>query len=203
MAGLGEVCSHVAAILFYVEAVSRIQGTETCTQRKCEWILPSYLKKIEYLPIAEIDFTSAKGKKRKLDEAINDPEYDRSKKHLVVMSQNTKFPTHDEMDTFFKSLSECSTKPAILSLVPEYSDAYVQKVMAPDFPQPLNSLYKNEYESMEYHELLKVCESVDVVVNEEMSRIVEGETRGQFRSKMWFKYRAGRITASKMKYVGG
>ena len=33
MAGLGEVCTHVAAILFYLEAISRIQGKKTCTQQ--------------------------------------------------------------------------------------------------------------------------------------------------------------------------
>lgn len=32
MAGLGEACSHIAAILFYLEALVRMQGTKTCTQ---------------------------------------------------------------------------------------------------------------------------------------------------------------------------
>ena len=51
MAGLGEVCSHIASILFYLEAVVKIQGTSpTCTQEKCQWIIPSFLKNAEYLP---------------------------------------------------------------------------------------------------------------------------------------------------------
>ena len=70
MAGLGETCTHIAAVLFYLEAAARIQGKQTSTQRKCEWIMPSFLKNVEYLPIKDIDFTSANGKKRKLDERI-------------------------------------------------------------------------------------------------------------------------------------
>ena len=70
MAGLGETCTHVAATLFYVEAVVRIQGSKTCTQSQCTWIIPSYVKPIDYQPIKKIDFTSAAGKKRKIDEML-------------------------------------------------------------------------------------------------------------------------------------
>ena len=53
----------------YIEAVVRLQGAKpTCTQEKCQWTIPSYLKT---LPLKDIDFTSAQGKKRKFDEAIN------------------------------------------------------------------------------------------------------------------------------------
>ena len=72
MAGLGETCTHVAAILFYLEASNRVIGIETCTQRKCEWIIPSSVKNIEYLPLSDIDFSSAQTKKRRLDANIND-----------------------------------------------------------------------------------------------------------------------------------
>ena len=48
-----------------------MQGTKTCTQEECQWIIPSYLKAVEYLPIKDIDFTSARGKKRKLDNIID------------------------------------------------------------------------------------------------------------------------------------
>ena len=63
MAGLGETCTYIAAVLFYVEAIVRIQGTRTCTQSQCAWAIPSYVKSIDYQPIKNIDFTSAYGKK--------------------------------------------------------------------------------------------------------------------------------------------
>ena len=71
MAGLGEACTHIAAVLFYLEALARIQGTETSTQQACLWIVSLYMKSIEYQPIKNIDFTSARGKKWKLDELID------------------------------------------------------------------------------------------------------------------------------------
>ena len=57
-----------------MEAVTRLQDEETTTPCKCEWIIPSYLKNVEYLPVKDIDFTS-KGK-RKLDEAQSKKTYE-------------------------------------------------------------------------------------------------------------------------------
>jgi len=61
MAGLREVCTHLEAVIYYLETVSRIQGKPTCTQTECAWLIPSYYKNIEYKPV---DFTSVKGKKK-------------------------------------------------------------------------------------------------------------------------------------------
>jgi len=44
IAGLGETCSHIAAVLFYLEAVAHLQGMKSVTERECNWIIPSYLK---------------------------------------------------------------------------------------------------------------------------------------------------------------
>jgi len=64
--GLGETCTHVMAMLLYLEAVLRIQGARTCTQSQCAWVIPSYVKSIDYQPIKNIDFLSADGKKGNL-----------------------------------------------------------------------------------------------------------------------------------------
>ena len=64
MAGLGETCTHIAAALFHVEAVVRMQGTRTCTQSQCAWVIPAYTKSIDYAPIRKIDFASTSGKKK-------------------------------------------------------------------------------------------------------------------------------------------
>ena len=54
---------------------------------------------------------------------------------------------------------------------------------------------------MQYHELLAVCETVSLEMTTEMSELIEKETRSQYKSTPWFKYRAGRITSSRMKAV--
>ena len=74
MAGLGEVCTHVAALLFYLEALQRMEEVQTCMQQQCGWIMPSASTTVQYLEIKDIDFTSARGKKRKLDEMLDGSE---------------------------------------------------------------------------------------------------------------------------------
>ena len=87
------------------------------------------------------------------------------------------------------------------SLIAPYSDEYVPKSSVGTFPMPLKSLQQPLYTEMQYHELLVVCETVSLEVTEEMSELVEKETRSQSKSNLWYKYRAGRITSSCMKAV--
>ena len=42
MAGVGEVCSHVGALLFAVEVAVKIRTSKTVTEEKADWLLPSY-----------------------------------------------------------------------------------------------------------------------------------------------------------------
>ena len=185
----------------YLEAVYRIQGKETCTQQACKWILPSFSKNVEYLPIADIDFTSASNKKRKLDSVIDSTDASSSMKvnHVDVRSKN--LPSYEEMNCFYERLSKSKSKPAILSLVDPYSDNYVPSSSLPECPFPLTALHKPEYENLSYSELLEVCEGVEVSITESESIAIQKITVSQFKSKSWFRYRAGRITASRIKAV--
>ena len=65
MIGLGEACTYVAAVLFYLQASARIQGKQTSTEHTYEWIMPSFQKNVQYLPIKDIDITSSRAKKKK------------------------------------------------------------------------------------------------------------------------------------------
>ena len=122
MAGLGETCTHVAAVLFFLEALCGLQGKETCTEKQCEWIMPQVPKKnMEYLPLKGIDFTSAKGKKKKLDNSIDCGEtFGETSESALGTCSST-----DEIDLFYKNLSESDSKPALLSLIPEYSSTFI------------------------------------------------------------------------------
>jgi len=71
MAGLGEVCSHVGAVLFAVEAGVRMLKAKTCTSVPCQWLMPLAVSNVPYAELQEIDFTSSYTKKRKLDERIS------------------------------------------------------------------------------------------------------------------------------------
>lgn len=64
MAGLGEACSHIGALLFYIETAVRIEKAKTVTQEKAYWLLPSGIDKVPYAEVQNIDFTSAETKKK-------------------------------------------------------------------------------------------------------------------------------------------
>ena len=85
MAGLGETCTHIAAVLFYIETAARIQAQHNSTQSKCEWIMPSFQKSVEYLPVSKIDFRSARQKKLKLDERIGFPEEEKENNAPTIL----------------------------------------------------------------------------------------------------------------------
>ena len=125
MAGLGETCTHVAVMLFYLEGITRIQGAETCTQKECEWLVPLCMKNIEYQFIKNIDFTSASVMKRKLDKMIADDSDQDSLEETFVSKGNQL--TDSEMRELFEKSRLTDTKPTIHSLVAPYSKEYIPK----------------------------------------------------------------------------
>lgn len=49
--------------------------------------------------------------------------------------------------------------------------------------------------------MLQACETVDISIIENETLAIHDKTLTQYKSKLWFRYRAGRITASRMKAV--
>ena len=101
--------------------------------------------------------------------------------------------------SLFAALNDTDSKPAILSLVQPYSDKYVPQPMTENFPPVLTELRNESAIHMNYSELLKMCQNIEIKVTEEQAKAVERATREQSNSKLWYRFRAGRITASKMK----
>jgi len=109
--------------------------------------------------------------------------------------------TNEELSQLFHAMSLAGSQPAVLSNIDPYSDNYVTKSSQSVFPKPLKSPHDMSYMQLEYHELLEVCDSVSLKFTAEMSQLIEKETRSQAKSTLWFKYRAGRVTASCMKHT--
>ena len=101
MAGLCEACSHVGAVLFAVESGVRIRDSTTCTQEKSKWMLPSHVREIPYLPVCDMDFTSAKKKYDLMVENEVTPSGTRSDPGIETTGIPT--PTADEQKFFLKA----------------------------------------------------------------------------------------------------
>jgi hypothetical protein len=119
----------------------------------------------------------------------------------LTASSQIPVPTAAEINDFYVDLSRCGHLPALLSLVSPFSESYVTETANLLNVKPLNTLFNKGYISFTVGELQTMADSIDVSVSEFDIEGVEMMTRGQSSCKDWFKYRAGRITASKLKDV--
>ena len=109
-------------------------------------------------------------------------------------------PSAEELASFFEDLSK-EGKPAILSLVPKYSDRYIPLCEQGVLPPPLTNMFKADYLQLSYPEVLKKCEEVYTtsVPTLKQCESIEERTRGQAACKILFQQGAGRVTASNFK----
>jgi len=199
MAGLGEVCTHVASLLLAIEATVKLRDSKTVTQAPVYWLLPAPLKQINYRPVAETDFTLAQMKKKHLDEAIatgtqTTPSRVRQHKEVPPMSET-------ELINFLHEINKGQVKPAIMSIVQPFSDNFIPKEAQCMYPKLLSDLFDEEIHQLPLCEVRKQCNELKIEVTASQIEALEQSTRGQFMSKLWQKHRTGRITASKFKAV--
>ena len=196
MAGLGETCTHVASLLWATAAGVERRESLTVTQKSAYWVIPPAIKTVPYAPLSEI---SSVGKKRKSvcitgTTAVDPP--------IVVQKKAPQVctPSDTEKADLFNSLAKCEgAKPAVLAIVPPYSEAYVPASLDQDLPMVLSDMYKKDYLSLGYRSLLQLANQTNVCLTADQAKAVESKTRDQAKSRIWFRMRAGRITASKFK----
>lgn len=111
--GLSESCSHIASVLFYLEAWTKVNGRLSCTQMQCTWILPNRANEVEYARARDVNFKSAKKMKADLDANIDRlPEMletTTNQKEKITTKSQVPAPSEPEMDTLFCELSKCQT----------------------------------------------------------------------------------------------
>ena len=101
---------------------------------------------------------------------------------------------------FCKIVQEQNKKPIILSVIQPYSNKFVHSI--DHLPKLLQGLFLPAYLESDYTELLKFAEShLHDEVTPAMVDHLAQLTCKQSKSREWFKYRAGRITASRFREV--
>lgn len=151
----------------------------------------------------DINFASAKKLKSELDksiESVNSSSTESSSAAQIpepTPAENKpalKPPSADELQEFYKSLSECSVKPVCLSLIHPYSEPFISTTR--DI-KSIPDLYEKKYFDLSYAELLQECYKVDLKLSEEQIKAIERDTVNQAEGGAFFRHRAGRIGASK------
>ena len=134
-ARLAESCSHVASVLFYVKAWTRINGKLACTQVKCMQLLPAYVNEVPYSEVKDINFKSARRIRNELDKEVSgknscsaspsSESCSNSNRKKVAKAEMLGYPSVEEMNSLFSKLNKDKQKDAILSLIPPYSKSFI------------------------------------------------------------------------------
>ena len=212
---LGEVCFHVAAVLFKVEAVVRLGYTSVvCTSRPCEWNQAfskkvymnirtcdadsasmhmhtcfSYTCRFQQLEYVNIDFSKPK---RVSANEVCTADY-------VQTITEVKQPSQDDMDSFFEKLATNSKSVALLSTVPKFCSEFVSApTTEPNIPKCLGDLYSESNRHLTPEDLRVLCKHVadELVVTKSEALYLKLATRKQSASLEWFERRIGRIIVS-------
>ncbi|XP_076090454.1 uncharacterized protein LOC143062652 isoform X1 [Mytilus galloprovincialis] len=188
MAGLSEVCSHVAALLFKIEAAGRLGYTrKACTEEPCKWNA-DFVKKVLPDPISKIKFYKAstvlKAKSRKRNRTRKfTPANDNQKQQLL------------------DSLKGCTTKPIVLCTFNGYSTDFhwtTPTVNTPKIPAALKDWYHPDNIKLSIDELYDKCKGIadSMTISYEVTRYIYDCTTAQSSSMTWYDQRVGRITSS-------
>ena len=105
----------------------------SCTQVKCSWIIPSYVKEVEYARVRDIRILRQQKKKSKsdldatLDKIFDISQGDNLAEEPKLESKSEPAPSEEEMNYFYAELNNCKFKPVALSLVPPFTESFVLK----------------------------------------------------------------------------
>ena len=161
----------------------------SCTSKENVWIFPTPKRKILSLQLSKIDFRAPKRQK-----VISTPS--KSASTCTFAS-----PSKSEMEGFYSEIAkEQEKKPVILSVIKPYNEEFVHSCH--QLPPMLQGLFKPAYLQKDYAELLTLAEShLHEKATPAMVEHLHQQTIQQRKSKQWFRYRAGRITASRFRQV--
>nr|XP_047137738.1 uncharacterized protein LOC124814271 [Hydra vulgaris] len=186
MAGLGETCSHVAAVLYKLEAAARLGIiSQTPTDLPCQWN-QNFTKKIEPSQISNIDFYSTEAKKKVTNK----------------FKHNHLEPTSIAKSNFLEAIRKINANVVGLSLFPGMSNAFLQhsenNVPVKKLPKQLRNLYMSHSIDFDHATLLAECNKIKTsfVITTDEIIYLESVTRNQSASIVWHQQRAGRITGS-------
>ncbi|KAH9379543.1 hypothetical protein HPB48_004256 [Haemaphysalis longicornis] len=174
MAGNGEACSHVAALLFYLEYGVRARVGDSCTDVANSWF-PPHVRKIVARPVAEMDFSSSTMKKKILDGECRPKNTPNGRPKPAAPP-----PTKAEWKVLFDAVVASGLRPAVLSTHPDYSDMFVPAIRACN-GSDLRLIYDCTAMNLDYEGLMQLCEQIfdSLVITEQACESIESRTRSQ------------------------
>lgn len=103
MAGLGEACSHIGALLFTLDRNTHYQKTTTCTSLPCSWLPPTF-QNVSYSELAKISFATPQHKRCRSEQVTEDLLLSPQAKKQAT--KRIQIPSTEELETLYSSLSK-------------------------------------------------------------------------------------------------
>lgn len=172
MAGAGEACSHIAAVLILMEMKSRFQdGEHASTSNLCQWTRTTH--KVDYSRNKDIEYSKPK---------LSNPRHGKDKESEVQVDYSKLKRRMEELSDLVPDsvLGQTLKKQKLVGKLPKMpTEVRVGK--------PHNC----EKHHQEFKEILRKSCTLQSL------GILEEETREQVGSVLWKQHRLGRLTASK------
>ena len=148
--------------------------------------MPKSMKAVPFLKLSEIDFSASK--RQKLSSTTNENPTSNFSCKIIPTSE-------DQIQRFFHELSKDKCKSIVLSVTEPFSKEFVCSM--DHLPRVLQGIYRPTYLEKDFPELLSIAESFlsDRVTPQMVINLIQ-LTQGQSKSRMWYRYKAGRVTAS-------
>jgi hypothetical protein len=161
MAGLGECCIHVAALLFYIDDCIRKKEDVTPTMVPAYWKTPAS-KAVEYAEIKDINFSTPLN--------FNDKCINESHPSVPLM-------TDEEFKKVAKELHDANSNSSLLKLMPDFNDVEEKHCL------DLTRLFKESNLKLSLKELLNEALKIDMSLSATEAKLVESTTRQQSKSR--------------------
>ncbi|XP_033747958.1 uncharacterized protein LOC117332976 [Pecten maximus] len=184
MAGLGEACSHIAALMFKIQiAVHMGLTTKSSTSDICKWN-STFRKEIEPKTVSEMQGILKDG----------------NRTHPVATVHAT---SRDPLpsDDIIKALKDVCPGAVFFTTIPPVGpQETVEKPKKTEkAPATITSLFCTDNIPSDTDGLKDKCQEVwtSYIVTHDPASFIEQSTRNQNVCSRWFEHRKGRITASK------
>ena len=200
MAGLAETCSHVRAVLHWLETAVRIRDDTTSTSKENLWMIPKPVQHVPFLQLSEMNFSAPKHPCNCMHAQIAaDLSISKTGQGLSAHTAlKIAPPSETDIQGFLSCVArEQKHRPVVLVVVPPYGDEFASS--SDHLPPLLNGLFKAEYLELDFNKPLEWADNhacINQLTTPAMVEHLLALTNSQSKSKSWFQYRAGRITAS-------
>ena len=200
-AGLGQACSHVAAVLFRLESLklsntTSIPEDRTCTGKLQQWNVPSK-REVQPVPVSEITFFKAeygkttKSKQPRINDSSSTSSQDEMANRMAEFVETVQAVCPSSGVLHFWDVAD-SREPTILSqdmlLQGECEKLILYNPSVPYSSQPSNDLTILSEVIEEYMEASEI--------SPDLSTFIESITKDQANSELWKLLHNGRLTSS-------